>query len=80
MPPDPTPEILRELMARELSRFGELMRRAGPSRVPTTNLSRQTVGIGGRALYNNLPGKPVAIDLYFAPCPGLSSRIFIAGR
>ncbi|HHV70312.1 MAG TPA: hypothetical protein GXX48_22185 [Ochrobactrum intermedium] len=51
---------MRELMARELSRFGELIRRAGLSRVPTTNLSRQTVGIGGRALTINLPGKPAA--------------------
>lgn len=63
---DLTPEAMREVITKELPGFGELMRRASLSQVPTAILSRQTAGIRGRSLIINLPGKPAAIDVCLA--------------
>ncbi len=65
-PRDLTPEAMRQVMAKELPGFGELMRQASLLQVPTAILSRQTAGIRGRTLVINLPGKPSAIDVCLA--------------
>ena len=65
-PRDLTPEAMRQVMAKELPGFGELMRQASLLQVPTAILSRQTAGIRGRTLVINLPGKPSAIAICLA--------------
>lgn len=62
-PRDLTPEAMRQVIAKELPGFGELMRQASLKEVPTAILSRQTAGVRGRSLIINLPGKPTAIDV-----------------
>jgi molybdopterin adenylyltransferase len=58
---DVTPEATRAVLERELSGFGEIMRVASFSKVPTAILSRATAGTRGRTLLVNLPGNPRAI-------------------
>lgn len=58
---DVTPEATRAALDRELPGFGEAMRLASLTDVPTAILSRQIAGTRGRALIINLPGKPAAI-------------------
>lgn len=65
-PRDLTPEAMREVVAKELPGFGELMRQASLAQVRTAILSRQTAGVRGRTLIVNLPGKPTAIDTCLA--------------
>jgi molybdopterin adenylyltransferase len=62
-PRDETPEAMSRILDKELVGFGEQMRRASLEQTPTAILSRQTVGIRGRTLIINLPGKPAAIDV-----------------
>ncbi|CDX53575.1 molybdochelatase MogA, involved in Moco biosynthesis [Mesorhizobium plurifarium] len=62
-PRDLTPEAMRQVIAKELPGFGELMRQASLQQVPTAILSRQTAGVRGRSLIINLPGKPSSIDV-----------------
>jgi molybdopterin adenylyltransferase len=62
-PRDETPEATRAVISKELSGFGEMMRRKSFETVPTAILSRQTAGIRGKTLIINLPGKPSSIDL-----------------
>ena len=61
-PRDVTPEATESVCERLLPGFGELMRVASLKVVPTAILSRQVVGIRGRSLIINLPGKPSAIS------------------
>jgi molybdopterin adenylyltransferase len=60
-PQDQTPEALADVMDKELSGFGELMRHVSLAEVPTAILSRQAAGIRGKCLIITLPGKPSAI-------------------
>jgi len=61
-PRDRTPEVIREVCAKELPGFGEQMRAASlKAGVPTAILSRQTAAILDRTLVVTLPGKPAAI-------------------
>ncbi|WP_206614872.1 molybdopterin adenylyltransferase [Paenirhodobacter populi] len=60
-PRDETPEGVADVIEKELAGFGEEMRRASLSEVPTAILSRQTAGIAGQSLIITLPGKPAAI-------------------
>ena len=65
-PRDVTPEAMREVVAKELPGFCELMRQSSLAQVRTAILSRQTAGVRGRTLIVNLPGKPTAIDTCLA--------------
>ena len=60
-PRDVTPEATRAVLERELPGFGEAMRAASFSKVPTSILSRATAGTRGRTLIINLPGNPSAV-------------------
>lgn len=60
-PRDLTPEAVADVAEREYPGFGEEMRRAGLSEVPTAILSRQTAVSRGKTLIITLPGKPSAI-------------------
>ncbi|MBI1192652.1 MAG: molybdopterin adenylyltransferase [Bacteroidetes bacterium] len=72
-PRDITPEATEQVCEKMLPGFGEQMRRASLTFVPTAILSRQTAGIRNRSLIINLPGKPKAIreclDAVFAAVP-----------
>jgi molybdopterin adenylyltransferase len=72
-PRDLTPEAMRQVMEKELSGFGELMRRVSLQHVPTATLSRQTAGTRGKTLIINIPGKPdsikVCLDAVFPAVP-----------
>ena len=72
-PRDVTPEATMAVADRELSGFGEQMRRVNLQYAPTAILSRQTAVTRGRALIINLPGQPKAIgetlDGVFAAVP-----------
>jgi molybdopterin adenylyltransferase len=61
-PRDVTPEAVNAVCERLLPGFGEQMRRASLTKVPTAILSRQEAGIRGRSLIVSLPGNPTAID------------------
>lgn len=58
---DVTPEATRAVIEKELPGFGEVMRAASFSHVPTAILSRATAGIRGSCLILNLPGNPRSI-------------------
>lgn len=60
---DLTPEAMQLVLEKELTGFGELMRRTSLETVPTAILSRQTAGIRRRTLIVNLPGKPRSIEV-----------------
>jgi molybdopterin adenylyltransferase len=60
-PRDQTPEALEDVIDKRLPGFGEAMRLASLSEVPTAILSRQDAGIRGKSLIITLPGKPSAI-------------------
>lgn len=60
-PRDQTPEAVMDVMDKELAGFGEEMRRASLTEVPTAILSRQTAAIRDASLMITLPGKPSAI-------------------
>lgn len=60
-PRDLTPEAVMDVMDKELLGFGEEMRRASLTEVPTAILSRQTAVIRDATLIITLPGKPSAI-------------------
>jgi molybdenum cofactor synthesis domain-containing protein len=57
-PRDVTPEATRQVLARELPGFGELMRRRSLEKTPHAIISRALAGISGRTLIINLPGSP----------------------
>lgn len=58
---DVTPEATMSVIERQLPGFGEAMRAASFTTVPTAILSRATAGIRGQTLIINLPGNPRAI-------------------
>jgi molybdopterin adenylyltransferase len=60
-PRDVTPEATEAVCQKMLPGFGELMRSASLTFVPTAILSRQTAGVRGKTLIVNLPGRPKAI-------------------
>lgn len=60
-PRDQTPEAVADVADKELPGFGEEMRRASLTEVPTAILSRQTAVIRGETLIITIPGKPSAI-------------------
>lgn len=60
-PRDETPEAVMDVAEKELPGFGEEMRRASLTEVPTAILSRQTAVISGTSLIITIPGKPSAI-------------------
>ncbi|RNF35630.1 molybdopterin adenylyltransferase [Paracoccus methylarcula] len=60
-PRDLTPEAVSDVAEKELPGFGEEMRRASLTEVPTAILSRQTAVIRGASLIITIPGKPSAI-------------------
>lgn len=62
-PRDLTPEGTRMVISRELTGFGELMRRVSLEHVPTAILSRQLAGTRNHSLIVNLPGRPAAIEV-----------------
>jgi len=64
---DVTPEATHDILEKELPGFGEAMRAASFSTVPTAILSRATAGIRGRTLVVNLPGNPKAIAVCLPP-------------
>ena len=70
---DVTPEATADICERLLLGFGEAMRAASLSDVPTAILSRQIAGTRGRSLIIDLLGKPAAIrtclDAVFAAVP-----------
>ncbi len=57
---DITPEAVRELAAKELPGFGELMRMESLKRTPHAILSRSLAAVIERSLVICLPGKPAA--------------------
>jgi len=61
-PRDVTPEATIDVCERQLAGFGEAMRAASLSEVPTAILSRQVAGTRGTSLIINLPGRPAAIE------------------
>jgi len=61
-PRDVTPEATTAVCEKLLPGFGEQMRAASLTVVPTAILSRQTAGVRGRTLIVNLPGRPKAIQ------------------
>lgn len=61
-PRDLTPEVMWEVLDKELPGFGELMRRVSLEQVPTAILSRQMAGVRGKTLIVNLPGRPASIS------------------
>lgn len=60
-PRDLTPEAVADIAHREYPGFGEEMRRASLTEVPTAILSRQTAVSRGKTLIITIPGKPSAI-------------------
>jgi molybdopterin adenylyltransferase len=60
-PRDRTPEGMAAVIDFDLPGFGEAMRAASLSEVPTAILSRQGAGVRGRSLIVTLPGSPRAI-------------------
>ncbi|MDJ1159922.1 molybdopterin adenylyltransferase [Chelatococcus sp. SYSU_G07232] len=72
-PRDVTPEATADVCERLLPGFGEAMRAASLTEVPTAILSRQVAGTRGTTLIVDLPGKPSAIatclDAIFAAVP-----------
>ena len=60
-PRDVTPEATEDVIDKLMPGFGELMRQVSLTKVPTAILSRQLVGIRGKTLIVNLPGRPRAI-------------------
>lgn len=60
-PRDNTPEVTAAICQKMLPGYGEQMRAASRTKVPTAILSRQTAGIRNRCLIVNLPGSPNAI-------------------
>jgi molybdopterin adenylyltransferase len=80
-PRDETPEAMRAVLIKEMLGFGDLMRRASLEQTPTAILSRQTAGTRGKTLIVNLPGKPVAIDIYLdAVFPAIPYCIDLIGN
>ena len=61
-PRDVTPEATLAVAHRVLPGFGEQMRQVSLRYVPTAILSRQVGVVRGRALIQNLPGPPKAIN------------------
>lgn len=59
---DITPEATEAVCDKLMPGFGESMRAASLTKVPTAILSRQTAGIRGQSLIINLPGQPKAIS------------------
>jgi molybdopterin adenylyltransferase len=57
-PRDRTPEGMAAVIDFDLPGFGEAMRAASSSEVPTAILSRQGAGVRGRSLIVTLPGSP----------------------
>lgn len=72
-PRDVTPEATMDVCDRLMPGFGEAMRSASLTQVPTAILSRQIAAVRGRSLVVNLPGKPDSIrtclDAVFAAIP-----------
>jgi molybdopterin adenylyltransferase len=69
---DVTPEATEAVCEKMLDGFGEQMRAVSLKVVPTAILSRQVVGIRGKSLIVNLPGKPSAIrDCLMAVFPAI---------
>ena len=60
-PTDRTPEVTAEVVDYHVPGLADAIRRAGLPHVPTAVLSRGTVGVAGRTLIVNLPGRPKAI-------------------
>ncbi len=60
-PRDVTPEATADVCDRMLPGFGEAMRMASLTEVPTAILSRQIAGLRRAGLIVNLPGRPTAI-------------------
>ncbi|MEO8922921.1 MAG: molybdopterin adenylyltransferase [Caldimonas sp.] len=60
-PRDVTPEATLSVATKEMTGFGEQMRRISLAFVPTAMLSRQVAVVRGEALIINLPGQPKAI-------------------
>jgi molybdopterin adenylyltransferase len=69
-PRDVTPEATLSIATKEMTGFGEQMRRIGLAFVPTAVLSRQVAVIRGKALVINLPGQPKAIAETLEGLPG----------
>lgn len=73
---DVTPEATRAVLEKELPGFGETMRAASFSKVPTAILSRATAGVRGKTLIVNLPGNPRAIAECLPPLmPAIAEAI-----
>ena len=60
-PRDVTPEATKQVLDKELTGFGELMRMHSLKYVPTAILSRATAGVAKNSFILNLPGSPKAI-------------------
>lgn len=59
-PRDVTPQATRAVIDHEVPGIAEAMRADGRTRTPLAVLSRGVVGVLGRALVVNLPGRPAA--------------------
>ena len=57
-PRDVTPQATSRLIDYEVPGLAELMRRAGASSTPLAALSRGVVGVRGRSMIINVPGRP----------------------
>ncbi len=69
-PRDVTPEATLSVATKEMTGFGEQMRRISLAFVPTAILSRQVAVVRGEALIINLPGQPKAIAETLEGMPG----------
>jgi len=69
-PRDVTPEATLSVATKEMTGFGEQMRRISLAFVPTAILSRQVAVVRGKALIINLPGQPKAIAETLEGMPG----------
>lgn len=74
-PRDVTPEATLSVATKEMTGFGEQMRRIGLTFVPTAILSRQVAVIRGKALIINLPGQPKAIAETLEGMPGATPPV-----
>jgi molybdopterin adenylyltransferase len=74
-PRDVTPEATLSVATKEMTGFGEQMRRIGLAFVPTAILSRQVAVVRGKALIINLPGQPKAIAETLEGMPGATPPV-----
>lgn len=81
-PRDGTYEVVREILEKEISGFGELFRYLSYSDIgPAAMLSRATAGVAEGKIVISVPGSTAAVELAMAKLilPELGHMVFLAG-